>query len=65
MQLSCLPLRLQEYVILHELIHLRVRSHQKEFHGMILKLMPDYRDREAELGYYLTFDDDGLRGIIR
>lgn len=64
-QLSCLPLHLQEYVIIHELVHLRVRNHQKEFHGTMLKILPDYEKREAELGYYITFDTDQIKATLK
>jgi len=64
-QLACLPTRLAEFVILHELVHLQVLNHQREFHSKMLKLMPDYLARESELRYYQTIDSDNLNTIKR
>ena len=38
-QLSCLPTKLAEFVILHELVHLQALNHQREFHSKMLKQM--------------------------
>jgi len=62
-QLSCLPPKLAELVILHELVHLKVMNHQREFHDMMLKLMPDYLERESELRYYLIIEREILNNI--
>ena len=64
-QLSCLPLMLAEFVILHELVHLQVLNHQNEFHTKMLKLMPDYQAREYDLRYYLTIEPEALSNIRR
>jgi predicted metal-dependent hydrolase len=64
-QLACLTTRLAEFVILHELVHLRVLNHQREFHSKMLKLMPDYIARESELRYYLPIESDALNNILR
>ena len=37
-----------EYVILHELNHLKFPHHQREFYENLQKLMPDFRQRELE-----------------
>ena len=37
------PLEVIDYVVVHEIVHLRVRSHAKEFWAQLEKLMPDYR----------------------
>ncbi len=64
-QLSCLPTRLAELVILHELVHLKELNHQRNFHSKMLKLMPDYLARESELRYYLSIKPDTLNNISR
>lgn len=40
---------LAEYVVLHELVHLRVFNHGKDFKAMMSAHMPDWRTREQEL----------------
>jgi len=64
-QLAYLPIRLAEFVILHELVHLQVLNHQREFHSKMLKLMPDYLMRESELRYYQTIEPEALNNIRR
>lgn len=34
----------QDYVIVHELLHLRYRSHGKRFHAMMSVLVPNWRE---------------------
>jgi len=53
--LCTLPRELAEYVVLHELVHLRVFNHGKEFKAMMSAYMPDWHKREQEL-------DNVLRG---
>ncbi len=48
-QLIALPERLREYVVLHELTHLSVFNHSKEFSRRLGIVCSDYRDREKEL----------------
>lgn len=43
------PLKAIEYVILHELTHLKFPHHQASFYAHIQALMPDFRDRERLL----------------
>lgn len=40
------PLECLEYVILHELTHLRISNHGKEFIKIMDKYMPDWRDKK-------------------
>lgn len=40
---------LAEYVVLHELVHLRVFNHGKDFKALMAAHMPDYAEREREL----------------
>lgn len=37
-----------EYVILHELSHIKYPNHSKEFYDFLYKFMPDFREREME-----------------
>jgi len=43
------PMRLVDYVIAHELVHLRERNHTRAFWSLIGKVIPDYDRRRDEL----------------
>ena len=43
------PLECLEYIILHELAHLRVSNHGKDFVAIMDKYMPDWKDRKKML----------------
>jgi hypothetical protein len=47
------PLRLIEYVVLHELCHLRHYDHGRRFYGLMSRYMPDWQERRGELDHYL------------
>ena len=50
------PLRVAEYVYLHELVHLEIRDHSRAFWNRVEELMPDYREARRWLklnGRYL------------
>lgn len=38
-----------DYVVLHEIAHIKYHNHGKEFYGFISKYMPDYKEREKLL----------------
>lgn len=40
------PLDCLEYIILHELIHLKISNHGKDFIEMMNQFMPDWKDRK-------------------
>ncbi len=44
-----LPPALAEYVVCHELVHLRVFNHGPEFKAEMTRHMPDWRERERAL----------------
>ena len=44
-----IPLEVCEYVILHELCHLRHMNHSRRFWAAVAKVCPEYRRREAWL----------------
>ncbi len=43
------PLEAVDYVIVHELAHIKHKNHGKRFYALIEKYMPDYRDRNKLL----------------
>ncbi len=51
--LCTLPRDLAEYVVLHEVVHLRVFNHGKEFKTLMSAYMPDWKAREDVLDQYL------------
>ena len=51
-----LPERLADYIIVHELCHLKELNHSKKFWNLVAKAMPDYpqiRDELNKGGMYL------------
>lgn len=48
-KLILLPERLSDYVVVHELCHRLQMNHQKEFWATVGSLLPDYKQRRAEL----------------
>jgi predicted metal-dependent hydrolase len=50
--LSVVPPDLADYVILHELVHTRVRGHGRAFWAELERRMPDARRRQARLREY-------------
>ena len=48
-QLAKKPVECLDYVILHELTHLKVRNHGKDFWQAVERYMPDWRERRKLL----------------
>jgi hypothetical protein len=49
LELAKRPKSLLDYVVLHEMVHLKERLHNHRFRSFLDKHMPDWRDREKEL----------------
>ncbi|MEZ5332728.1 MAG: SprT family zinc-dependent metalloprotease [Thermoanaerobaculia bacterium] len=47
--LVALPKPIFEYIVVHELCHLRVRDHSRRFWRVVAEVMPDYEERRAWL----------------
>ena len=43
------PMRLVDYVVVHELVHLRHRGHGRDYWQALGKIMPDYERRREDL----------------
>ena len=48
-----LPIHLQDYVIVHELIHLKVPNHSQLWQCLMMAHLGDYQTLEAQLNNYL------------
>jgi predicted metal-dependent hydrolase len=55
-QLVALPERLREYVVMHELAHLKEFNHSASFRKKLASVCPDFREREKELDNILPYD---------
>ncbi len=40
------PPEVIDYVIIHELVHTRIKNHSQSFYRMLKSIMPDYREKE-------------------
>jgi predicted metal-dependent hydrolase len=52
------PLRVIDYVVVHELVHLEVKNHSRDFWNRVKTVFPDYEQSRKWLkqnGYTLTF----------
>ena len=43
------PMRLIDYVVVHELVHLKHHAHGQEFWRAVGRVMPDYEGRQKQL----------------
>ena len=48
-----MPRRLVEYVICHELLHLKIPTHSRVYHLLLSQHIPEWRERERELGRWM------------
>ncbi len=47
--LMCYETDVIDYVVLHEIAHLKFMNHSREFYAFIENIMPDYKDRVKKL----------------
>jgi predicted metal-dependent hydrolase len=50
--LAKVPVEAIEYVVVHELVHIRHKHHQRAFWKLVEDMIPDYRERQAILRQY-------------
>jgi len=58
-RLCMAPMSTIEYVVVHELVHLKIRNHSRLFWDAVSKIKPDYKTDRTWLkqnGYQLTID---------
>ncbi|MEA3490998.1 MAG: SprT family zinc-dependent metalloprotease [Campylobacterota bacterium] len=48
-----LPLTVIQYIVVHELAHIRYKHHQKDFWELVNTYLPDYKERQKELKKYM------------
>jgi len=48
-----LPSNLQDYILLHELVHTRIKNHSQDFWNELEKYLPDAKKHRKELRKYL------------
>lgn len=48
-RLMLYPMEAVDYVVVHELAHIRHKNHGKAFYALVARYMPDYRERERLL----------------
>jgi predicted metal-dependent hydrolase len=56
LKLAALPEELIEYIVIHELAHLKERKHNEKFWSLVKKYCPNYKEGEDKLGgfWFLT-----------
>ena len=48
-RLMMYPVDAIDYVVVHELAHIKHHNHSRDFYNLIKKYMPDYKEREKKL----------------
>ena len=52
-KLFTMPERLVDYIIVHELSHIRYMDHSREFWAEVEKYIPDYKQRKKDINNYV------------
>lgn len=52
--LARVPKECVEYIVVHELIHLKCRTHNKQFESLLTQAMPDWRRRKQKLNEFIA-----------
>ncbi|MEK7473853.1 MAG: SprT family zinc-dependent metalloprotease [Patescibacteria group bacterium] len=59
-KIALLPSELADYVIVHELCHLKEMNHSARYWALVSKTVPDWRKRRLKLRRYGSEDEDPL-----
>ncbi|MGC8894764.1 MAG: M48 family metallopeptidase [candidate division WOR-3 bacterium] len=49
-RLIMVPEPMSDYVVVHELAHIKHKNHSKDFWGLVGRFIPDYKERRRWLG---------------
>jgi hypothetical protein len=49
LRLVMAPLPVIDYVVMHELVHIQVKNHSRDFWNRVKTIIPDYKDRKSWL----------------
>lgn len=52
LKLACIPVELMDFVLLHELVHTRIKNHGPAFKADLEKLVSNFRDLRSRLRLY-------------
>lgn len=56
-RLMLYPMDAVDYVVVHELAHIRYKNHGKQFYALIAQILPDYKTRERLLKNSYAYED--------
>jgi hypothetical protein len=59
-KIALLPAELADYVIVHELCHLKQMNHSARYWALVSKTVPDWRERRKKLRRFGPEDEDPL-----
>jgi predicted metal-dependent hydrolase len=49
------PLEVIDYVVIHELAHIKIKNHSKYFWSYVKQILPNYQDYKKQLKAYRDF----------
>ena len=59
-RVASMPTFVLEYIIVHELAHLKEREHDKAFYALCMHMEPDYHQLEFDVRLWLTGVETGV-----
>jgi hypothetical protein len=58
-RIMLLPDDLIDYIIVHELAHVKEKNHSKAFYAVVASYIPDYKDRQKRLRRWSVYVENG------